>query len=54
MMTSAPVLHFVMALVQDPKHANPPSLFLPIMAMAQQLKRADVEKDDQVMGVNME
>ena len=27
-------------MVQDPKHANPPSLFLPVMAMARQLQAA--------------
>ena len=26
--------------MQDPKHANPPSLFLPVMAMARQLQAA--------------
>jgi mannosyl-oligosaccharide glucosidase len=28
-------------IVQDPKHANPPSMFLPISVMAQQLVRED-------------
>jgi len=28
--------------VQDPTHANPPSLFLPIAAMARQLQNAKV------------
>ena len=29
--------------VQDPKHGNPPSLFLPIMNMAKQLQRGNVD-----------
>eukprot|EP00195_Chlamydomonas_chlamydogama_P007994 CAMPEP_0202898164 /NCGR_PEP_ID=MMETSP1392-20130828/6754_1 /ASSEMBLY_ACC=CAM_ASM_000868 /TAXON_ID=225041 /ORGANISM="Chlamydomonas chlamydogama, Strain SAG 11-48b" /LENGTH=860 /DNA_ID=CAMNT_0049584015 /DNA_START=924 /DNA_END=3506 /DNA_ORIENTATION=- len=31
--------------VQDPSHANPPSLFLPIMNMARQLQRAAASQD---------
>ena len=38
--------------VQDPKHANPPSLFLPIMNMAKQLQQSSGEGGE--VGANEE